>query len=136
MSEVLFRVVSDVKVVPAARTRRGSQTAAAIAYRQNQRDLAEIFGSWGLILGMKPHKMTFPIPVPCIISYTVGYKNRRWRDDDNVRKALTDALKKGGIITEDNANVVPGADRTRTRLGAGRDYLVLELREDMGRDLE
>jgi Holliday junction resolvase RusA-like endonuclease len=142
MSRVLFRaVVEGFTVIPAARTRRGSQTEAAVAYRQNQKDLVDLYITWALIQNATERKLgqimtTFPLPGPLVYSHTVGYANDKWRDDDNVRKALTDALKKASIIKEDNAHVIVGADRTRTRLGAGRNYFVLELREDMGKDLE
>ncbi len=137
----LFRAyIPGMRVKPTVRQTQRSKyvNKEAIAYNKNQHELAQELTKasylWmDIVKSLYKEKIKFPIEGPMIISYTAAYTGKHLRDDNNVRKAVEDALVKAGVISDDDCVILPGADRTRTRIGAKENYLVVELRRDVGK---
>lgn len=103
---ILFSaLIEDIVVIPYVRmTRKSTWTPRAQRYLKSQQDLATMF--------KQHYKKKEPISEPCILSYSVHLPHKRRVDDDNIRKALQDALQYAGIVEDDRW--IKGSDKART----------------------
>lgn len=115
--------VEDFTVIPYVRmTRKGKwKNKRAQRYLETQSALAWEFKA--------QNKRKEPIDEPCVLSYTVHLPHKRRVDDDNIRKALQDALQYAGVI--ENDCLIKGTDKTRTwQDGKNRIVVVLTRLEE------
>lgn len=105
MSILYQASVEGIMVIPYVRmTRQSKWNKQAKRYLDTQQALAWEF--------KKVYHNKEPIDEPCIMSYSVHLPHRRRVDDDNIRKALQDALQYAGVIKNDY--LIKGTDKTRT----------------------
>ena len=115
----LYRaVIEGFTVIPYVRmTQRSKWTKPAKRYLDNQASLA-----WHL--SQKWHGKE-AIDYPIEISYAVHFPTRHSRDNDNVLKAINDALQYAGIVINDKW--IQGTGKTRIYFD-GKARLIVELR--------
>jgi hypothetical protein len=123
MGPVILRLgFIGVEIIPKPGFSRRSKSTDA--YHKQQEEMAEMYQMIALVDKV-------PVPLENItISFVANYSDRRHRDWDNVAKAIQDALKKAGIIEDDHAGIIAGADRCRVRLGSKNPGHWVELREN------
>ena len=104
MTDILFQAtIDEFEMVPYYRmTQKTKWKPGAQRYLKSQRDLAWMFKA--------AYKKSKPIDVPCIISYSVHLPHNRGVDEDNIGKALRDALQYGRIILNDK--LIRGTNKT------------------------
>ena len=115
----LYRaVIEGFTVIPYFRmTQRSKWSKPARRYLDNQETLAWFF--------KKNWHGTDPIDYPIEISYAVHFPTKHSRDNDNVLKAIQDALQYAGIVKNDKW--IQGTGKTRIYFD-GKARLIIELR--------
>lgn len=101
---ILFQAtIEDFTMVPYVRmTQKNKWRPGPQRYLKSQQDLAWLFKA--------AYKKSMPIDVPCIISYSVHLPHNRGVDEDNIGKALRDALQYARVI--ENDKLIRGSNKT------------------------
>jgi Holliday junction resolvase RusA-like endonuclease len=123
MGPVILRLgFIGVEIIPKPGFSR--RTKKTESYHKQQNELAEMYQMTAIV-----EKVQVPL-TDITISFVANYADRRQRDWDNIAKAIQDALIKAGIVEDDNATIIKGADRCRVRLGSKNPGHWVELREN------